>query len=88
MFGLGDSKKAFDDMCYAVRDRSTFIADEFRNQANEANETLHQTKRIIEDTANDIKKKSDWIVALEGVKTCAALVCAGLIGYIAYKVSD
>lgn len=95
MFGLGDTKKAFDDMCEAVRDRSTFIANEFRAQADkandtlaDANETLHKAKEAIEDTARDIKSKAKMLAILEGVKTGAAIICTGLIGFIAYKVSD
>ena len=88
MFGLGKSKKVFDDMCDAVRDRSTFIANEFKSQADQANETLKQTHKAINDTANDIKSKAKMLVILEGVKTGAAIICTGLIGFIAYKVSD
>ena len=86
IFGLGDTKKAVEDMCDAVRDRATRITVEFEEQSRKANKTLHETKTAIEDTAKDIKKKANYLVVMEAVKTGAAIVCTGLIGYIAYKV--
>ena len=87
IFGLGDTKKTFDDMCKTVVERAEKITNDFEEQSQKANSTLHEAKTAIEDTAKDIRKKSNYILTLEFVKTGAAIVCTCLIGYIAYKVS-